>query len=392
MSRPAAAVLLLGALLIASLAVNLHWWRGAQQSQHPDVGDREGFNAITDTGQGRPVPSPAREPPLQLSAADLQLLFDAGDYADALAGLAWLQGRHRVDANTLKKSWLATAREWLQAAAQDQRAMQFVEAALDSDANDFDYRRLEADRLAANGEVLRAIDRYYELLNESPQQLQGVLAADIQRLVKAEVTELSEARAWPVLIRLAERLLWHEPMHPPWVFIYARALVQEGRYASARNSLQTVLYDEYYGARAREMLEQVERLELPDESIPLQRSGAHYVVRGRLNGDDEFALMIDTGATLSVISPSALRAANVSPEPVFVRNATINTAGGKVRAPIYRVESFSIGNYSVPNMEFVLLELGDSAGGAGLLGMNFLRNFSFQLDQQNDRLLLAAPQ
>ncbi|MBT8139236.1 MAG: retroviral-like aspartic protease family protein [Gammaproteobacteria bacterium] len=377
-------------LLGFSVAVNLYWWRSDREPA-ADFAHQLQDRQFT-TGEKRQLGQRQSAPALAISGADLQLLFDADDFSDALAGLGWLQGQDHEASLKLKQTWLAAAREWMLASASNPRLLNFIDAAIDNDPNDFEFRRLEAEQLAASGRLLQALDRYYELLNESPQHLQGILAADIQRLVKDEVLSLSEAQAWPPLIALAERLLWHEPLHPPWVFIYARALVMEQRYASARSSLQTVLYDEYYGAKARAMLEEVERLGLAEASIPLQKRGSHFLVDGRINGDNKLTLMIDTGATLSVISPSLLQAANVSPAPVFVREATINTAGGKVRAPIFRVESFAIGNYSVPNMQFVLLELDDKTVGDGLLGMNFLRNFAFRLDQKNSLLVLSSPQ
>ncbi|NNL10720.1 MAG: hypothetical protein HKO84_03035, partial [Pseudomonadales bacterium] len=348
-------------LLGFSVAVNLYWWRSDREPA-ADFAHQLQDRQFT-TGEKRQLGQRQSAPALAISGADLQLLFDADDFSDALAGLGWLQGQDHEASLKLKQTWLAAAREWMLASASNPRLLNFIDAAIDNDPNDFEFRRLEAEQLAASGRLLQALDRYYELLNESPQHLQGILAADIQRLVKDEVLSLSEAQAWPPLIALAERLLWHEPLHPPWVFIYARALVMEQRYASARSSLQTVLYDEYYGAKARAMLEEVERLGLAEASIPLQKRGSHFLVDGRINGDSKLTLMIDTGATLSVISPSLLQAANVSPAPVFVREATINTAGGKVRAPIFRVESFAIGNYSVPNMQFVLLELDDKTVG-----------------------------
>ncbi|MGB5323855.1 MAG: retropepsin-like aspartic protease [Pseudomonadales bacterium] len=390
MSRYSLALIL---LLLVSLALNVYWWQGRGYDLANDVKvAANAGGASQQTSQGIGAAAIARRSAgLAIDSADLNLLFESGDFADAFDGLGWLAGQSPEQAARIEQGWLARVREWLQLAPGDRRVRDFVDAALDSDPNEFEYRRLAAERLAATANVLEAIDRYYELLNESPQHLQGVLAADIQRLVKHEVAQLSEAQAWPPLIRLAERLLWHEPMHPPWIFVYARALVEEKRFASARNSLRSVLYDEYYGGKARQMLEEIERMDLADEAVPLRSLGSHYLVDGKINGSDTVALMIDTGATLSVISPSALRTARVSPAPVFVRDATINTAGGKVQAPIYRVESFSIGDYSVPNMEFVVLELEDKSTGAGLLGMNFLRNFTFRLDQKNNLLLLSAP-
>jgi predicted aspartyl protease len=77
--------------------------------------------------------------------------------------------------------------------------------------------------------------------------------------------------------------------------------------------------------------------------------------------------------------------------PTFIRNAKINTAGGVVDSPIYRFSSFAIGDYRIAEMQFVVMDLdnsGSKKNGDGLLGMNFLKVFNFQIDQQNSRLIL----
>ena len=76
--------------------------------------------------------------------------------------------------------------------------------------------------------------------------------------------------------------------------------------------------------------------------------------------------------------------------------ASINTAGGLVQAPIYQFNSFAIDSfaaesYRVSDMQFVVMNLDENSGGDGLLGMNFLRAFTFQIDQRNN-LLLLQPQ
>ncbi|MBT8149560.1 MAG: retroviral-like aspartic protease family protein [Gammaproteobacteria bacterium] len=383
-------------VLAVSLALNLYllWPRLQalftalpQYSGQPGQSDSPGLDS-NDNAVPHNVPRSDA-----LRGEDLQLLFDAGDFKDALLGYQILSRHDFWAAQRLKKTWLATGGSWLEQTGAQQQLQDFLQAALDVQPNDIDFRRLLAQSYIAGGrheQVLQAIDIYYQLLHESPQAMQGELVSEIQQLVKQQVGQLSEQQAWQPLIRLAERLLWHEPLHPPYLFIYARALVKVERFASARNSLRSVIYDEYYGARAQQMLNEIALLDLSDQATALQRQGAHYRVQARINGRYPVSLMIDTGASLTVISPAVLRQLGVSPAPTFVRNASINTAGGKVNAAVYRVESFSIGDYSVPNMEFVLLDIDDGNNGHGLLGMNFLRNFAFQIDQKNNLLLLSA--
>ena len=87
-----------------------------------------------------------------------------------------------------------------------------------------------------------------------------------------------------------------------------------------------------------------------------------------------------------------LASLKLSKPPVFIRVATINTAGGKVRAPIYRFASFQIDGFRVKDIQFVVMpRIHGEKNSVGLLGMNFLSRFDFQIDQQQN-LLILSPQ
>ena len=70
------------------------------------------------------------------------------------------------------------------------------------------------------------------------------------------------------------------------------------------------------------------------------------------------------------------------------RTGLFTTANGRVSAPIYRLDSVSIGDWQVSDLDVGVLELGDS-GIDGLLGMNFLRHFQFFIDQHEALLRLS---
>jgi len=381
-------------LLCLSVGINIYLLLPVLKSWSiPSLSSEELFEQVESGNNRRAFSTMAQTQGDDLNPENLQLLFAAEDFRTALLGYQLLQRQNPRQSQLLKQSWLKIVRGWLAQEGASYRVVDFTEAGLDTQPNDFDFRLLHAERYIASDNpehVLRAIDIYYALYNESTQPLRGALISEIQKIVKNQVDMLSEQQAWQPLLRLAERLLWHEPMHPPYIFVYARTLIKLERYSLAKNSLLSIVYDEYYGGKAKQMLDEIALLDLSDQAVALQVDGAHYRVAGSINGRYPVSLMIDTGASLSVVSPRVLTQLNINPAPVFVRNATINTAGGKVNAPVFTVENFSIGDYSVPNMEFVLLDIDDAAAGAGLLGMNFLRNFVFKIDQKNNLLLLSA--
>ncbi len=67
------------------------------------------------------------------------------------------------------------------------------------------------------------------------------------------------------------------------------------------------------------------------------------------------------------------------PQARFVRSVTMNTAGGQVQADVYQFAQVQLGPYRLSEVEFAALPLANLSGD-GLLGMNILQRFSFNID------------
>jgi len=72
------------------------------------------------------------------------------------------------------------------------------------------------------------------------------------------------------------------------------------------------------------------------------------------------------------------------------RSGVFNTANGRVRAPVYVLESLSVGDWKVSNLEIGVLDLSGGSAIDGLLGMNFLKHFQFFIDQNEALLRLSG--
>ena len=72
----------------------------------------------------------------------------------------------------------------------------------------------------------------------------------------------------------------------------------------------------------------------------------------------------------------------------FIGKFKIATANGTVLAPMYQFAQLQIGNAQVENITVVVLNMGGLREAEGLLGMNFLREFDFRIDQKNAKLYL----
>lgn len=119
--------------------------------------------------------------------------------------------------------------------------------------------------------------------------------------------------------------------------------------------------------------------------IPLAKTDLGYVIDAKLNGVADLKLLLDTGATATVISPSALARGGVA-MPAG-RDVRMRTAGGEVQAGSVQVMSLSIGGIKRPNLRVIAH---DAVPGAdGLLGMDFLGAYRFEILTYGPKLRLS---
>lgn len=126
--------------------------------------------------------------------------------------------------------------------------------------------------------------------------------------------------------------------------------------------------------------------------IPLTKIGRSLVVRARLNGARDARLIVDTGAEITVLSHAVALDAGLLPSQT-VATVTLNTAGGSVRADVFRVGLVSLGEAEVRNVTAAVHDLSDAPAGIdGLLGLTFLDRFLVTLDMQRGELQLKPRQ
>ena len=99
--------------------------------------------------------------------------------------------------------------------------------------------------------------------------------------------------------------------------------------------------------------------------------------------------MIDTGASVTLLTPEALEQKDIRYMDTG-STRVFNTANGPVRAPIYVLDSLTVGDWKVTRLEIGVLDLSGSPGIDGFLGMNFLRHFQFFIDQNQALLRLSV--
>jgi len=141
-------------------------------------------------------------------------------------------------------------------------------------------------------------------------------------------------------------------------------------------------------ARALEILD---RADHEPKLVAINVQSGHLIVETLLNKKVKVNLMLDTGASLIVLSNRAASGLRipVSNDPrdyLFL----VMADGRKVGARRVILDSVNVQGSELRRVEAAVLlkEEGNLLSGDGLLGMSFLKKFSFKIDRKNNKLVL----
>ncbi|GJL64871.1 MAG: hypothetical protein NPIRA04_35250 [Nitrospirales bacterium] len=125
-------------------------------------------------------------------------------------------------------------------------------------------------------------------------------------------------------------------------------------------------------------------------TIPVTSYGGSLLVTVQLNQTREVQLILDTGATMTVLSQDvALDLGLISSSKTQL--TTVYTAGGPIQVNVSTVDSIQAGTAQVHDVDVAIHDLPDGQKGIdGLLGMSFLNHFLVTLDT-NQGLLHLKP-
>lgn len=100
--------------------------------------------------------------------------------------------------------------------------------------------------------------------------------------------------------------------------------------------------------------------------IPMSRDG-HFWAKANINGTER-RMLVDSGATVTALSPATAAAAGVKTDATLVP-LLMQTANGTVRADAGTVDSLAIGGIEATKLKVVV---SPGMGTTDVLGMNFL--------------------
>ena len=119
--------------------------------------------------------------------------------------------------------------------------------------------------------------------------------------------------------------------------------------------------------------------------VSVHMTGAAVLVPVTLNRKLQTHMILDTGATFTVVSQRLAASLNLQP----VSHTSLVTANGVIRAPLAKLDSLGVSEAEVTGLTVVIHDFAPNPHIGGLLGLNYLSRFYTSLDSRRNQLTLA---
>lgn len=127
-------------------------------------------------------------------------------------------------------------------------------------------------------------------------------------------------------------------------------------------------------------------------SVPIQVVGGLVRVPVLVNGQAA-TLLLDTGASKTIITPDLAARAGLAVSSSAVRLTTIVAGGGRISIPLARARAVRVGELTVEDLDVGVYDfMPDAKELGGTLGGDFLRFFRVTLDRSARQLTLEVTQ
>ena len=277
---------------------------------------------------------------------------------------------------------------------------ELVESYLSVYYDDIDVLLLLADFNHSNGSYLEAVDVYllaktYAYTINDQQKVDN----SFNRYVELIDSSFTNQKDWWSLINFYSHIDTSGLLSSTHQYNQAMAYLRSGDESFAVAQFNELLNDSLVGEAASTALNNlIGNKEIPSvnanpvieqvDAIALQRRGNQYMVDLANNDQNSVKLLLDNGASMTALSRSAFSTLNADGDAVAEERRVFRTAGGVVMGTVYSFPELVLGPHILENTQVAVIDLDEDRDIKGLLGMNILGQFRFQIDQENARLLL----
>jgi clan AA aspartic protease (TIGR02281 family) len=302
----------------------------------------------------------------------------------------------------------STYLQWLKSMAEAQEFQQLefeVSAYLRIYPQDTAAMLLEAQAYYHNKPLNVALVHYHALLTKplTPKQ-----HSDIEKLIAVNTTrviqQISGDGAWNLLAQFLEPLVQVAPRNRQYLMALARAygmqsqltLMEDVLASFESTDIRAIRLRQNVNARLNQTSRTDEAVSLSDNIVDsaldnprladvlMQQERGQFVTRALIHNTPA-RLLVDTGASTTAISNETFN--EIERRDVeFLGLFKVNTAGGLIEAPIYKVKQITIGHRIVTNTSVLILPSENLGQFDGLLGMNVLSQFDLSYDAASETM------
>ena len=219
----------------------------------------------------------------------------------------------------------------------------------------------------------------------SPSELDA-LYTNLIKTSESYLDQLKTSKNFHTMVSFLEERIELGTQTPFYIYTLAEYYVEVKKYLLATQLLKEIEFDEDYSEKAKNLLELINQKLLENKEyahkLSLKKEGDHFTIDVTLD-DTPLTLLLDTGATLTMINRD-----KVSSLTVIKENITLQTAGGEINAQLQEAEIFNIGDVQLEKFQVVSSSF-EQQNADGLLGMNFFKEFKFKIDQDEAVLYLS---
>jgi clan AA aspartic protease (TIGR02281 family) len=249
-----------------------------------------------------------------------------------------------------------------------------------------------------------ALVHYIELLS---LPLSAKEREEVEKLVQINTTrviqQFSGDGAWDLLAKFLEPLVQIDPLNRQYLMPLARAYGMQSQFSLMEDALAAYPSDDQRALRLRKNVQA--RLnnepsapapyDMPDmkdaspydfreADVLLKQSRGHFVAQAHVHNTIA-NLLVDTGASTTALSDVKFSRIPVQHKE-FLGLFNVNTAGGTIEAPIYKIKRFKLGKRVLANTSVLILPSENLSEYDGLLGMNVLSQFDLAFDANSNTM------